>query len=161
MNGKSFLLTFVLFANLADAQRTPAPANRPDSVVLERSRCFYPCEYRLAVDAVGRTTRHNGNGSVTRDSASAAAFSRILATAARIGFDTMPEFAMGAPEYCRTVATDHATISVTIFTGQRLKQLRYYTGCVSEPPHLGRTERLIAQLRSLADTIDVAAGPRR
>ena len=80
-----------------------------------------------------------------------AAFARILWTAAAIGFDTMPAFAMGAADYCRMVMTDHPTITVTLFAANTLKRLSYYTGCTSDAPHTGRTEQRIRQLRTLAD----------
>lgn len=168
MDRKALLLAFGLFAKVANAHAQEArPAqNRADSVVLERTSCLGACPaYRLAVYASGRVafeSRNRGDeANRANDSVPVAAFARILTTAAGIGFDTMPAFAMGAAGYCRVVKTDHPTITVTLFAANTLKRLSYYTGCTSDAPHTGRTEQLISHLRTLADTIDVAVDAHR
>lgn len=168
MNRKPFLLAVVFFAKLTAAHGQEARPSqiRPDSVVLERTSCPVICPaYRLAVHASGRVafaSRSRGD-EVNRagDSMPVASFARILRTAAEIGFDTMPAFDLGAPRYCHVAATDHPTIAVTFFAADTLKRLSYYTGCTSDAPHAGDTEQLIRQLRTLADTIDVAADAHR
>jgi hypothetical protein len=59
------------------------------------------------------------------------------------------------------VKTDHPTITVTTFAADTLKRLSYYTGCMSEAPNKGRTEQVIRQLQTLADSIDAVANAHR
>lgn len=168
MDRKPVLLAFLFFAKVAAANAQDArPSHvRPDSIVLERTSCLGSCPaYRLAVYASGRVSfdsRNRGDeANSANDRVPVAAFARILATAASIGFDTMPAFDMGATGYCRVVKTDHPTIAVTLFAADTLKRLSYYTGCTSEAPHAGDTEQLIRQLGTLADSIDAAVDARR
>jgi hypothetical protein len=151
---------------VAHAQEARLSHIRPDSVVLERTSCFGTCPaYRLAVHASGRVAFESRNRGDEANRASntlpVAAFARILTTAARVGFDTMPAFDLGATGYCRVAKTDHPMITVTTFATDTLKRLSYYTGCTSEAPDAGRTEQFIRQLQTLADSIDAAVGAHR
>jgi hypothetical protein len=168
MRPTPLVFALVIFATLraAHAQDARTSNIRPDSIVLERSGCcgFSPA-YRLSVSASGRVvfeSRNRGDAANrSTDSLPGSAFTRILETLSRIGFDTMPAFKMGATEFCRSLRTDAPTIAVTSFAAKTTKRLNYYTGCTSDSLHAGRTEQLIEQLRTLADSIDAAAGASR
>lgn len=126
----------------------PAAAPAPDSIVLERGPCFGSCPtYRLTLarsGAVHFVSSSRGDvGREERGSITPAQFQWLAAEAERIGFDRLPDNIRESRQYCRQMATDHASANVSIFRGAALKTVRDYLGCHDGPPELRRFEAAI------------------
>ena len=126
--------------------RPPVPATppAPDSIVLERTRCFGICPaYRLSLARSGAVRFRSLNpGDSTRtasDTLPRGAFERLARQAAELGFDALPDRIAGS-ELCGTMATDHPSAIVTLFRGARAKRVEDYHGCYPGPAALRRFE---------------------
>ncbi len=74
-------------------------------------------------------------------------------------FTQLPEIRMGERPYCRAVATDAPTITLTMFQTAGRFARSYYTGCGGESAGDTVSWGFIRRLRSIADSVDaIAAG---
>jgi hypothetical protein len=68
-------------------------------------------------------------------------------------FVSLPDIVMGELPYCRLVATDHPTITITAFVqGVRVSRT-YYTGCHGAAPGDTLPRPYIRSLQIIADSI--------
>ena len=134
-----------------------------DSVHLERTLCYGTCPaYRLHIDRMGHINFASLNpgeeGRVARDSVSPEALLFLAREAERIGFYALPDRLEGT-DFCADWATDHPTVTVTIFRAAGVKSVRDYHGCSERADHSVRPA--IAQLRTFESMIDGVAASFR
>ena len=132
-----------------------------DSIVLERTLCFGTCPaYRLRVTTrnVSFLSRNPGESLSASDSVATWVTDSLMAQARSSGFFVLPDNIAGSP-LCTDSATDHPTITVTVF-GAPTKRVVYYTGCYLRGGDHASAPSLIALGRFAAD-IDSLTGARR
>ena len=127
-----------------------------DSIQLERSLCFGTCPaYRLQLDKLGRIRFVSLNpGDLDRsaqDSVSPEGLLFLAREAQRIGFFALPDSLEGT-EFCADLATDHPTVTVTMFHSGGVKRVRDYQGCYERSDHSVRPA--VSQLRTFERMID-------
>lgn len=117
-------------------QRAAPAGLGADSIVLERTLSMpgdLGVAYRLRIDRQGgvhvRMRRPAEQAVVVTDSVPAAAFTSLIAEASRIGFYQIPELVKASRAYCPIYATDHPTVTTTIFHPDGSKRVEHYTGC--------------------------------
>src|SRR5688572_25752540 len=141
---------------------SPAPAQTGqaatpvDSIQLERSLCYGTCPaYRLHFDTSGRirflSLNPGDSGRTAQDSVSPEGLTFLEREAQRFGFFLLPDSLEGSV-YCADLATDHPTITVTIYRSSGVKQVRDYHGCYERSDHSVRPA--IARLRTFETMID-------
>ena len=130
----------------------------PQSITLERSRCFGVCPaYRLTVD-------HGGNVSFASlnpgDSARAGSgrvapsvLDSLYARAVRIGFFALPDTLMGNSTFCSRYATDLPGATVTIDTNAGTKSVNDYHGCAANTPAASGTLNELRIFEAAIDTL--------
>lgn len=128
-----------------------------DSLVLERTVCFGFCPaYRLRISSAEeiRFESHNRGDSanVVIDTAARGTYASIIARARAVGFYELPAEIRKDPVLCRNFATDHPTVTTTIFAGPTTKQVVDYRGCFETVEHEVLTP--IQKLRAFEDEID-------
>jgi hypothetical protein len=118
-----------------------------DSLLVDRGRCFGACPvYQLIVRRDGRLTVRRQNAEV-RDTLAAATAQRVLASAVTAGLLTLPRRIQADSTLCPLPATDHATVTLTAYLGQRVSRIEHYTGCYTSVAPLriaAALERLVA-----------------
>ena len=134
-----------------------------DSIRLERTLCYGTCPaYRLQLDRGGRirfTSLNPGDsGRSAQDSVSPEALLFLQREAERIGFFALPDDLVGTP-FCADSATDHPTVTVTVFRREGVKRVVDYHGCFERSDHSVRPA--VAQLRTFEGTIDGVAASFR
>lgn len=134
-----------------------------DSVVLQRTGCLGSCPaYRMSVRADGFVwfVSHNRDdrGRVESRTRGPDIMRSIEGELERAQFETLPEITMGRAPYCRVVATDTPTITVSVFRATEVRSLSYYTGCIGESAQDTTARPIIRRLRALGDSIDAIAG---
>lgn len=151
-------------ACVAHVPVTSARTASADSIVLERSRCFGACPaYRLTLRAdrrisftpVGRSALTPAeDSSLTR-----AQFAWLVDAAARSGFFALPPVIAGSRELCPLRATDHPTVTVTIFRPDSAVSVVDYHGCYTDT-NLGAAPA-VRTLRHFENQIDSIARTKR
>ena len=140
----------------AQAGAVEPTATAVDSIQLERSLCFGTCPaYRLQLDRLGRIRFVSLNpGDLdrsARDSVSPEGLVFLAREAQRIGFFALPESLEGTA-YCADLATDHPTVTVTMFHSGGVKRVRDYHGCYERSDH--SVLPAVSQLRTFERMID-------
>jgi len=137
---------------------TAAAPAAVDSLVLERTPCFGFCPaYRLGLTGAGQIhfqSRNSGEEQrAVTATVSASTLARLVARARDAGFFEFPDAIRGDSVFCPLVATDHPTVTVTIFSGAQTKRIEDYLGCRG-----GGTDRAVElrleQLRAFEQEID-------
>lgn len=128
-----------------------------DSLVLERTVCFGFCPaYRLRISSseeiLFQSHNRNDTASAVVDTAPRGTYAAIVARARAIGFYELPPEIRKDSVLCRNFATDHPTVTTTIFTGPTTKQVSDYHGCFETVEHKVLTP--IRKLRAFEDEID-------
>lgn len=136
-----------------------------DSVEVQRTGCLGPCPaYRMSVRADGFVwfVSHNSDdrGRVESHTRGPAIMRRIEGELERAQFQTLPEITMGRAPYCRRVASDAPTITVSVYRASSVRSLSYYTGCVGQFAQDTTARPLIRRLLVLVDSIDDIAAAR-
>ncbi len=132
-----------------------------DSIVLERTLCLGTCSaYRLRVTTrnVSFVSRNPGESFSASDAVAAGVADSLMAQARSSGFFALPDSIAGSP-LCPDYATDHPTITVTVF-GAPTKRVVYYTGCYLLSGDHTNAPSLLA-LGRFAANIDSLTGARR
>jgi Domain of unknown function (DUF6438) len=167
----SSLFGFIAFAFPAfDAVAQLRP--EADSLVLERTRCFGTCPaYRLRVARDGSVdfqSRNPGDSTRAREATSPQTLERLIVAAVRADFFSLPARIEDDRELCSSRATDHPSVTITVF-GSTTSTVHYYTGCsvrvaasnnTGAAPSYARPQRLI-QLNAFANAIDSTLGSAR
>ena len=137
-----------------------------DSVVLERTLCFGVCPaYRLSLTRGGSVhfeSRNPGDsGRVASATIPTADFeSFIVLGLAHTDFFALPDRIAEERKYCENEATDHATVTVTVYAGTRVKRIDDYLGCMWAPVALREFEDRIDQTAWSSRWVRLARGPR-
>lgn len=159
------MFALAMASRTLSAQSAGSDATAPvDSVMLRRTGCLGTCPaYRLSVRADGgvRFVSHNAgdNGRTESHKRGRGVMRRIERELERAGFSTLPDMRMGRMPYCRIVATDSPTITISVFRSRDTRSVSYYTGCAGEGVQDTLARVFIGRLRVLADSIDsIAAG---
>ena len=134
------LITAICFAQTAQAQDTWKGLRLADSVTLERTLCFGTCPaYRLNITRLGVITfesRNPGESIQVTDSIPAREFISILGSALYTNFTELPDRIADDSRFCPMKATDHETVTVTIYIPGRIKRVEDYHGCTWAPSGL-------------------------
>src|SRR5688572_25371499 len=141
---------------------TPRPASEADSLVLERTRCFGTCPaYRLKLTAAGRVDFVSRGGDATRDSGnvSRATLATLVQRAEAFGFFALPERLQRGSPLCADWATDHPTVTVTIYRAGGAKAVEDYHGCSNRSDH--SVVDVVRRLRDFEHAVDSATGSNR
>ena len=118
----------------------------PDSLSLQRTRCFGSCPtYLVTISRAERVSFESGDTSQIAAAASSA-LPYLAARAQSIGFYTLPSEILRDPELCLNRATDMPTAIVTIFGPDTTKRVSDYYGCF-----VGRDLSIPARLAKLRD----------
>lgn len=140
----------------ADGRQSPS-SSTADSILIERTMCYGTCPaYRLRLSAAGEiyfASRNPGDeGRTAVDTMPAATLPLLISQARAAGFFELPQNIAGDSALCRDQATDHATVTITVFMKDATKTVEDYHGCFETTEHgvLPRIERL----RSFEDQID-------
>ena len=140
------------------SQAPAQPGRRADSLVLERTACFGTCPaYRLRVSSTGLVSfrsRNPGDGTVASDSMSPAVLVILVARADAAGFFRLPPRLMDDRSICANVATDHPTVTVTIFTETGHRTVEDYHGCFQRSDH--SLNQTLISMRAFETAIDSA-----
>lgn len=136
-----------------------------DSIVLQRTACLGTCPaYRLGVRADGFvwfvSHKHGEGGRAESHTRGRDIMRRIEQELERSRFAALPAITMGQAPYCRIVATDAPTITVTAFRAHAIHSVSYYTGCIGETAQDTLPQSFIRRLRLLADSIDAIAAEK-
>jgi hypothetical protein len=134
-----------------------------DSIRLERTLCYGTCPaYQLQLDQAGRISFSSLNpgdsGRSAQDVVSPEALLFLQREAERIGFFALPDKLEGTA-LCADWATDHPTVTVTVFRREGLKRVVDYHGCFERADHSVRP--VVAQLRTFEEIIDGVTGSFR
>lgn len=106
-------------------------------------------------------SRNPGDESRTAiDSVSPARFRWLIEEADRVGLTRLPERVADDPSLCPAYATDHATVTTTIYADERVTRAVHYTGCRVPAPDYRMPAPLAAGLAFYA-AVDSAAGASR
>lgn len=131
------------------------PGRELDSLIVDRGPCFGACPvYQLVLRQDGRLSVRR-QGAASHDSITPAAAQRVLANAEAAGVLTLPHRIDADSSLCPLRATDHATVTLTAYLGQRMSRVAHYTGCYASaaPPRVATAlERLVA-LEARLDTL--------
>ena len=131
------------------------PTTRIDSLSLERSRCFGSCPvYRVMIGRTG-AVRISGR-STERNQIPIEEVNRLFAQADRMGIMRLPAVIANASEFCPVRATDHATVTIALYTPDSTYRVVDYLGCYSSP-HL-EVAPALAALRQFTVEVDRVAG---
>ena len=149
-----------------DAQTADATADATasvDSIVLERSRCYGTCPaYRIRVAGTGDVAFESRNpgdsGRVATDRVTPDAVRGLLTQAAALGFDSLPEVIANDARLCPDRATDHLTVTVTLFRPTGAKRVEDYLGCRASSDD---SSNVTVRLRAFENAVDSAAGSSR
>lgn len=164
-NSVTFLTIVILGGCGGFPRERPHAVSAADSVVLERSLCFGTCPaYRLRISDQGEVhfqSRNRGDTSRTAtDTIDVREYRSLLYEADRIGFNAFPSNVISSSELCPVQATDHPTITLSIFRTRGVKRIEYYTGCYTAgEPHRPVPELL--PLKTLAASVDSVARAAR
>lgn len=136
----------------------------PDSLVLERTRCFGFCPaYRLRITSGGKIEYQPQSplqpATPGIDSTRATALSYLVGRARAAGFFGFPSKIMGDAVLCAHLATDHPTATVTIFAKDSAKRVADYLGCFGSSD--SSTAARLAALRAFENGIDTVLGSSR
>src|SRR4051812_4273747 len=93
-----------------------------------------------------------------RDRATPEAVRGLLAQATALGFDSLPEVVANDKQLCADQATDHLTVTVTLFRPAGTKRVEDYLGCRATSED---STSVIVRLRSFENAIDSTAGASR
>ena len=134
-----------------------------DSIVLERTRCFGTCPaYRIRLAGTGEVAFESRNpgdsGRVASDRVTPEAVRGLLAQATALGFDSLPDVVANDKQLCADQATDHLTVTVTLFRPAGAKRVEDYLGCRAASDD---STTVIARLRAFENAIDSTAGTSR
>ena len=138
-----------------------------DSLSLIRTRCYGLCPaYRLTITAAGAVRFAPEDSSRTGSSQAVNvgpdAFRALAEEADRIGFRALPPVIQDDPSLCAVRATDHPTVTVTLFRRNTSFPVADYQGCfASNAGHALHTAAGVAQLRHFESMIDSIADSRR
>lgn len=118
-------------------------------ISLQRSACFGSCPvYSVSIDAQGKVRyqgeRHVAQKGVHHGSADRDELLALWQTLEEHDFFRMPSYLPGK-EGCGTVATDMATLVLSVQREGRTHSVRYYRGCTAAPEGLDEIARLIDQ----------------
>src|SRR5881394_1605055 len=150
------VLAVLICCACATTTQSAAPVVAPDSVVLERTRCFGTCPaYRLSIARGGLVQFQSHNPGETlevHDTVPATVLDSLGRAAERLGFAMLPDTVATDRVLCKDLATDHPTIVVGVF-GAQSKQVVYYTGCFTVCCEHTRA-RALRELANFARSID-------
>lgn len=134
-----------------------------DSIAIERSVCYGFCPaYRLTIHpsgAVHFVTTARGDTVQRADTIAPREFRWLVSEAHRVGFFTVPTEIVNDTTLCAARATDHPTVTVTIFRGDSTHSVVDYRGCYMNTAL--RVAPALGPLRGLESAIDSVAGSRR
>jgi hypothetical protein len=130
----------------------------PQSITLERSRCFGMCPaYRLTVERSGNVSFASLNPGDSARAGSGRVAPSVLdslyARAVRIGFFALPDTLMGNSTFCSRYATDLPGATVTIATNAGIKSVNDYHGCAAETPEASATLNELRIFEAAIDTL--------
>jgi hypothetical protein len=133
------VIVAVVGANGACA-RTRPPMAALDSLALERTSCFGTCPaYRLSVTRGGivvfASRNHGDSARVARDSISPGSVAWLRAEAERQGVLRLPAVIADDHSLCPDRATDHPTVTVSLFLRDRMYRITDYHGCFLRSDH--------------------------
>ena len=159
------LATFVMQACQrapADEQTASATAS-VDSIVLERSRCYGTCPaYRIRLSEAGDVRFESRNpsdsGRVASERVTPDVVRGLLTQATALGFDSLPAVIADDKRFCPDQATDHLTVTVTLFRPAGPKRVEDYLGCRASSDD---SANVTTRLRVFENAIDSAAGSSR
>lgn len=140
----------------ADARQSTFRSSA-DSIVIERSVCYGTCPaYRLRLSNAGEIyfiSRNPGDeGRTAVDTMPATTLPLLISGARAAGFFELPQDIVRDSVLCRDNATDHATVTVSVFLKDATKTVQDYHGCFETREH-GVLPR-IETLRSFENEID-------
>jgi hypothetical protein len=144
-------------AILEAAQRTA------DSLVLERTTCYGTCgAYRVSISATGRIqfqSRNPGDTTTARDSVAPRVLTALVSRAERAGFFGFPGRIADDRTICVDRATDHPTVTLSIYGDDGRHVVEDYQGCFQASDHslVGR----LVRLRAFETAVDSALGTER
>ena len=148
-------------ANVAVAQRQQ-PSNT-DSLVLERTLCFGTCPaYRLRLSRDGQVlfqSRNPADSTVARDSIGARVLPDLIRLARAAGFFALPTRIRDDRRICVDLATDHPTVTITIFGRDSTHVVEDYHGCSQAVDH--SFNPTLRALRRFEVAVDSALGSAR
>lgn len=157
------ILALVMAARTPSLAQTGPAADQADSIVLERSACYGTCPaYRLSVRRSGIVTfqsRNRGDPTTARDSIAPQAFAQLVAVANRDRVFELPKVIANDRSLCPDHATDHETVSVSFFSGERAQGIVDYHGCFLRSDHT--TASPLQTLRLFEAAIDSVTDARR
>lgn len=109
-----------------------------DSLSLERTRCFGSCPvYRLVARADGAVRFESrgprDSGRVAEDRIPVDSVAALVAAAERFGLASPPDSIVPGNPRCTLVATDHPSMTVTLYRGASSEGTHLYLGCHDEP----------------------------
>ena len=155
----------LLIAALGGCSSAPTPriASAADSLVLERTRCFGTCPaYRLTLTAAGNVdfvSRDAAGGTRRTGTVERATLAALVQRAEAFGFFALPARLERNSSLCTDWATDHPTVTVTIYRATGAKAVEDYHGCFSRVDH--SVVDVVRQLRDFERAVDSATGSQR
>ena len=151
--------TTIGFALVAGWQ-TPAPAQSApgaDSLVLEPTQCYGTCPaYRLRIARDGKVmfqSRNPGDSTTATDSIDTGTLAELMRRADRTGIFALPQRIMDDRSICVDYATDHPTVTLTVFMGDKRDSVEDYLGCYQAVDHsLNDTLRKLRNFQIAVDS---------
>lgn len=141
-----------------DATRSDA-----DSIAIERSVCFGLCPaYRLTLQrngAVHFVTTARRDTMQRVDTIAPRSVAWLASEAHRAGFYSLPRDVVSDRSLCPMPATDHPTVTVTIFRGDSTQSVIDYTGCYTG--HDLTVAAPLVAMRRFENAIDSVTGSKR
>ena len=155
-------LAFAFVLTVAASPVLPAQA-RADSLVLERTLCYGTCPaYRLSINTNGVVrfqSRNPGDTTSESDSLSPNVLVDLTRRATAIRLAEYPERIEADRRMCEDSATDHPTVTVTLFAAQSLVRIVDYQGCFHSADH--SLNAPLTALRAFERSIDSALASAR
>jgi hypothetical protein len=155
----SLLLFACAPANDKSHQAQSPSSSTADSITIERTGCYGTCPaYRLRLSAAGEihfASRNPGDeGRTALDTIPGSTLSFLISRARGAGFFELPQVIARDSVLCHDNATDHETVTTTVFMKDGTKAVEDYHGCFETTEHevLPRIERL----RAFENEIDSA-----
>jgi hypothetical protein len=136
---------------------------RVDSLVLERTTCYGTCgAYRVSISATGRIqfqSRNPGDTATASDSVAPKVLPRLVTRAERAGFFKLPARIADDRKICVDRATDHPTVTVSIYGSDGRHVVEDYQGCFRASDH--SVVGPLVRLRAFETAVDSALGTER
>ncbi len=156
MKSTTAVIGFTLVASCLASAHAQGHADA-DSLVLERTQCFGTCPaYRVRIARDGKLlfqSRNPGDSTIAVDSVGAGTFAELMGRANRAGIFSLPERIMSDRSICVDYATDHPTVTLTVFKGDEKDSVEDYLGCYAAVDHsLNDTLRRLRNFQIAVDS---------